>query len=362
MAAGTINASLALFQRLYRDVLRPAGLLRPDPHAEDQRRTDLAGDGRGGPGGGDRRAGERRPDDRGRRCSWWRWPASTCSSASALAASCTSISSGCDRRVVMLERALVLVALAAGVRCCPALARLWRAWRVRRLRSARPLTGWAPAAGRPSSPSRRRTAPIVASGRPWRWRDYGAVGDRATVRTLSASTIRRSSASLGIDAPATVVVDAEGRVRHLNLGMRRTDAVRPASLTCSELPIVEAVGHFNPPSPRPAVHRSVGVRIAAPAPGRRRRRRGRWRVRHGRALGRRRPGRARQELLDARLRPRRRRCRPDRRRRCRRRRRTPMSSPKTPQCVRPAPRSKTLARGCCRCRWPGSRPMDRRPD
>jgi hypothetical protein len=35
MAAGTIHGSLALFQRLYRDVLRPLGLLRPDPRADD---------------------------------------------------------------------------------------------------------------------------------------------------------------------------------------------------------------------------------------------------------------------------------------------------------------------------------------
>ncbi|MCL6540808.1 MAG: DUF4395 domain-containing protein [Roseiflexus sp.] len=35
MALGAISPSLALFQRLYRDVLRPAGLLRPDIHQED---------------------------------------------------------------------------------------------------------------------------------------------------------------------------------------------------------------------------------------------------------------------------------------------------------------------------------------
>ncbi|WP_448543695.1 DUF4395 domain-containing protein [Roseiflexus sp.] len=35
MALGTLSPSLALFQRLYRDVLRPAGLLRPDIHQED---------------------------------------------------------------------------------------------------------------------------------------------------------------------------------------------------------------------------------------------------------------------------------------------------------------------------------------
>ena len=35
MAIGTAFPKAALFQRLYRDVLRPAGLLKPDLHAED---------------------------------------------------------------------------------------------------------------------------------------------------------------------------------------------------------------------------------------------------------------------------------------------------------------------------------------
>lgn len=35
MALGTFSPRLALFQRLYRDVLRPAGLLRPDLRHED---------------------------------------------------------------------------------------------------------------------------------------------------------------------------------------------------------------------------------------------------------------------------------------------------------------------------------------
>jgi uncharacterized membrane protein YhaH (DUF805 family) len=34
MALGTLNPALALFQRLYRDLLRPAGVLRPDLHDE----------------------------------------------------------------------------------------------------------------------------------------------------------------------------------------------------------------------------------------------------------------------------------------------------------------------------------------
>lgn len=35
MALGTLSPQLALFQRLYRDVLKPAGLLKPDIHNED---------------------------------------------------------------------------------------------------------------------------------------------------------------------------------------------------------------------------------------------------------------------------------------------------------------------------------------
>lgn len=35
MAAGTVHPAAALFQRAYRDLLRPAGLLKPDLHAED---------------------------------------------------------------------------------------------------------------------------------------------------------------------------------------------------------------------------------------------------------------------------------------------------------------------------------------
>jgi hypothetical protein len=35
MAVGTIFPKAALFQRIHRDLLRPAGLLKPDMHAED---------------------------------------------------------------------------------------------------------------------------------------------------------------------------------------------------------------------------------------------------------------------------------------------------------------------------------------
>jgi hypothetical protein len=35
MAIGTAAPALALFQRIYRDILRPAGLIKPDVHEED---------------------------------------------------------------------------------------------------------------------------------------------------------------------------------------------------------------------------------------------------------------------------------------------------------------------------------------
>lgn len=35
MALGTVSPALAVFQRFYRDVLRPTGILRPDIHQED---------------------------------------------------------------------------------------------------------------------------------------------------------------------------------------------------------------------------------------------------------------------------------------------------------------------------------------
>jgi thiol-disulfide isomerase/thioredoxin len=120
----------------------------------------------------------------------------------------------------MLERALVVLALAAAVVAIWVLVRLWRAWRLRRLRAARPLADLAPA-GRPaviafSTPNcadcRHRQAPALA-------RLAARLGDGATIRTLSAPDHPALVRQLGIlTAPATVVVDADGRVRHLNLG------------------------------------------------------------------------------------------------------------------------------------------------
>lgn len=120
----------------------------------------------------------------------------------------------------MLERLLIvaLVALAAAV-LLGAL-RLWRRRKLRRLGQDSPLAGLVPA-GRPavvgfSTPQciecRARQAPALA-------RLGATLGDTITVRALSALEHPELVAKLGIlTVPATVVVDAQGRARHVNLG------------------------------------------------------------------------------------------------------------------------------------------------
>ena len=100
------------------------------------------------------------------------------------------------------------------------LARLWRSWKVRSLRDAAPLAGVVPP-GRPaivafSTPScaecRTRQAPALA-------RLSAVLGDAVTVRSLSALDHPDLLRRVGIlTVPATVVLDAAGAVRHLNLG------------------------------------------------------------------------------------------------------------------------------------------------
>jgi thiol-disulfide isomerase/thioredoxin len=114
--------------------------------------------------------------------------------------------------------------------------RAWRRWRVARLGESPLLAEFAPI-GRPaviafSSPScvdcRSRQAPALA-------RLAREAGDGITVRTVSALDHPSLVERIGIlTVPATVVVDAGGRLRHLNLGFTPADRlheqVRSASV------------------------------------------------------------------------------------------------------------------------------------
>jgi hypothetical protein len=120
----------------------------------------------------------------------------------------------------MLERLLVLFVLASLIASAWGLLRLWQAWKLRRLRASAPLGELAPP-GRPaviafSTPScaecHSRQAPALA-------RLSASLGDQITVRSLSALEHPDLIQKIGIlTVPATVVLDAAGTVRHLNLG------------------------------------------------------------------------------------------------------------------------------------------------
>jgi hypothetical protein len=120
----------------------------------------------------------------------------------------------------MIERAFVLVALAIAIAAAWSLARLWRAWKLRQLGSGAPLSAVAPL-GRPaviafSTPTcaecRSRQAPALA-------RLSADLGDTVTVRSVSALDHPDLVQQVGVlTVPATVVLDATGAVRHLNLG------------------------------------------------------------------------------------------------------------------------------------------------
>ena len=120
----------------------------------------------------------------------------------------------------MLDRLAILIALAIVIASGWALIRLWSAWKLRGLRASAPLAAVAPP-GRPavvafSTPScaecRTRQAPALS-------RLAAALGDEVTVRSLSALDHPDLVRKIGIlTVPATVVLDAAGTVRHLNLG------------------------------------------------------------------------------------------------------------------------------------------------
>jgi len=120
----------------------------------------------------------------------------------------------------MLERIGIMIAVALLIVAGWASIRLWSAWKLRRLRANTPLVGLAPP-GRPaviafSTPScvecHTRQAPALD-------RLATVLGDKVTVRSLSALEYPDLVDKIGIlTVPATVVLDAAGTVRHLNLG------------------------------------------------------------------------------------------------------------------------------------------------
>jgi thiol-disulfide isomerase/thioredoxin len=120
----------------------------------------------------------------------------------------------------MFERIFILCGLVLLIAAGWAGVRVWLAWKLRRLRAAAPLAELAPT-GRPaviafSTPScvecRTRQAPALA-------RLATALGEQVTVRSLSALEHPDLVQKIGIlTVPATVVLDAAGTVRHLNLG------------------------------------------------------------------------------------------------------------------------------------------------
>ncbi|MCS7288834.1 MAG: thioredoxin [Roseiflexus sp.] len=129
----------------------------------------------------------------------------------------------------MFERLLLIVALAIVVALVWGCIRLWRAWKIRALARETPFAGIIPA-GKPavvgfSTPGciecRTRQAPALAQL-------AATLGDAVTVRTLSAPDYPQLIDRLGIlTAPATVVLDATGVVRYVNLGF--TDAATLAA-------------------------------------------------------------------------------------------------------------------------------------
>lgn len=124
----------------------------------------------------------------------------------------------------MVDRLLLIIAIAVAVVLAWGCLRLWRAWMVRALAHETPFAGIIPT-GKPavigfSTPGcvecRTRQAPALAHL-------AATLEDAVTVRILAAPEYPHLVDRLGIlTAPATVVLNATGAVRYVNLGF--TDA------------------------------------------------------------------------------------------------------------------------------------------
>jgi thiol-disulfide isomerase/thioredoxin len=120
----------------------------------------------------------------------------------------------------MIERLLIIVVVAGVIALVWMAIRTWRMWCLHSLARRTPFAGIIPT-GKPavvgfSTPGcvecRTRQAPALA-------RLSANLGDQVTVRTLPASEYPHLVDHLGIlTAPATVVIDATGVVRFVNLG------------------------------------------------------------------------------------------------------------------------------------------------
>jgi thiol-disulfide isomerase/thioredoxin len=120
----------------------------------------------------------------------------------------------------MLERALILIAVAAALAAGYCLLRAWQAHRLRALAAERPFAGLVPA-GRPAVVAftlpgcvdcRARQAPALR-------RLSESLGEGVVVQTLTVSEHPGLADRLGLlTVPATAVVDARGVLRHLNQG------------------------------------------------------------------------------------------------------------------------------------------------
>ncbi|WP_322815137.1 thioredoxin family protein [Chloroflexus sp.] len=121
---------------------------------------------------------------------------------------------------MLVERLLIIGGVTLAVLLVWGGIRYWQARTVRSLAQKTPFTGLVPV-GKPAvvaftTPGCRechfRQSPALA-------RLAGAVNDQVTICTLQAADYPQLVTQLGIlTAPATVVLDARGVVRHINLG------------------------------------------------------------------------------------------------------------------------------------------------
>ena len=120
----------------------------------------------------------------------------------------------------MLERVLILVAVAAILAVGSWLLRAWQARRLRSLETEQPFAGIVPV-GKPAvvaftlptcGDCKARQVPALR-------RLSESLGDRVVIQTLTVSEHPDLADRLGLlTVPATAVIDARGVLRHLNQG------------------------------------------------------------------------------------------------------------------------------------------------